>query len=215
MHGCGGFRSRCKNMQSLRDHLRDRHESFMCEICVENKKVFLGEQTLYTKGKLQRHIEKGEPEIGFFGHPMCKFCQKRFYDTMHLYDHLTKNHMQCDLCEKAGVRHKYYRDYRDLEKHFKAAHFLCDDPHCLEQRFVVFYTDIEYQAHLVSTHPELAVSRKVPVQFKVRGSRQEVRQGVDLGMCGRDVYVGTLRRCYTPILHRKLGIRGGSVATWT
>lgn len=36
-------------MQSLKDHLRDRHDSFLCDICLENKKVFLGEQTLYSK----------------------------------------------------------------------------------------------------------------------------------------------------------------------
>lgn len=50
--------------------------------------------------KLKKHVEKGEPELGFFGHPMCKFCVKRFYDTMHLYEHLTREHMECDLCAK-------------------------------------------------------------------------------------------------------------------
>ncbi len=32
--------------------------------------VFVGEQLLYSKGELQRHVEKGEPSQGFLGHPV-------------------------------------------------------------------------------------------------------------------------------------------------
>jgi E3 ubiquitin-protein ligase ZNF598 len=127
---------------------------------------------LFSKGDLDKHIESGDQSQGFAGHPKCKFCKSRFYDTMALYEHLVKNHFSCDICEKNGIKHKYYRDYRDLEKHFRHEHYLCEDPRCLEQKFVVFESQLQYQGHLIQVHPEAGASRKVPVAFRVRGTRR-------------------------------------------
>jgi len=106
--GCGLM---CRSLPSLREHLQKAHERFLCDVCVEHKKAFLGEQTLYSRGDLARHREKGDASRGFFGHPACEFCkQQRFYDTGALYEHLLKNHYSCDLCERhAGIQHRYYR----------------------------------------------------------------------------------------------------------
>jgi hypothetical protein len=68
----------------------------------------------------------GDPKHGFFGHPRCEFCRARFYDKSHLFEHLTKEHYTCHLCEAAGQLHKYYRDYNDLERHFRKDHHLCE-----------------------------------------------------------------------------------------
>lgn len=133
------------SLRGLKDHLRERHERFLCDVCVENKKVFLGEQIRYTKEALSGHQKEGNPEIGFKGHPLCEFCQKRYYDGNHLYDHLIKQHFSCDLCEKEGIRHKYYKNYNDLENHFRQTHFLCEDMRCLEKKFVVFSNPIDFQ----------------------------------------------------------------------
>ncbi|KAK4696713.1 hypothetical protein P7C70_g8328, partial [Phenoliferia sp. Uapishka_3] len=38
------------------------------------------------------------------------------------------------------------------EEHFKTVHFLCPHPTCLEQKFVVFETELDLQAHAVATH---------------------------------------------------------------
>ncbi|GAB5030266.1 avr1b-1 avirulence-like protein [Nannochloropsis oceanica] len=172
--GCGLL---CRSLPSLREHLQRAHERFVCDVCVEHKKAFLGEQTLYTRGELARHRDKGDASRGFFGHPACEFCkQQRFYDTGALYQHLVKNHYSCDLCERhAGIQHRYYRDYPDLERHFRQEHHLCEDPRCLAQRFVVFANPIDYQGHLLAAHPDQAPSssRKLAVAFKVKKGGSE------------------------------------------
>ena len=46
-----------------------------------------------------------------------------------------------------GILYKYYKDYSKLEIHFKNEHYLCDDPLCLEKKFVVFPNSIDLAAH--------------------------------------------------------------------
>jgi hypothetical protein len=46
------------------------------------------------------------------------------------------------------------RDYAELQRHFRAAHFLCEDTRCLAQRFVVFEEEVGLRAHVLASHPE-------------------------------------------------------------
>jgi E3 ubiquitin-protein ligase ZNF598 len=166
---CGS--TKCRSVQGLKDHLKDRHDQHLCEVCLEHKKAFLGEQARYTRAALDVHTAKGDPGRGFFGHPQCKFCKRRLYDADQLYDHLMKQHFACDICEGRGIRHNFYRNYGDLQRHFRAEHFLCEDPRCLEQKFVVFADQVSFQAHVIASHPEQGVSRRVAVNFRIRGQR--------------------------------------------
>lgn len=140
-------------MGAFREHLRAAHDFFLCDVCLEHKKCFLGEQMLYSRGDLARHRDKGDPSHGcvrdacfaasrpclsvyvcrpvlnhagqpashppfppchhaatrasFFGHPACNFCNQRFYDTGHLYQHFVKAHYACDICERHfNIQHK-------------------------------------------------------------------------------------------------------------
>ena len=70
---------------------------------------------------------QGDPKLGQAGHPRCEFCKTRFYDAAQLHDHLVKDHYSCHICERQGILHKYYRDYTDLERHFRSGHFLCEE----------------------------------------------------------------------------------------
>jgi hypothetical protein len=50
----------------------------------------VSEQVLYSKADLDRHMRTGDDagplaEAGFKGHPLCRFCKKRFYDGDELY----------------------------------------------------------------------------------------------------------------------------------
>lgn len=42
----------------------------MYSLFLPRQQVFVGEQQLYSKGELQRHVDKGEPSQGFLGHPV-------------------------------------------------------------------------------------------------------------------------------------------------
>ncbi|CAK4646284.1 hypothetical protein LEN26_016958 [Aphanomyces euteiches] len=167
------------NIKALKQHLNQKHGLAFCDICLEHKHVFLQEQELYTAGGLKKHKTQGNPEEGFNGHPKCDFCQNRFYGNNELHEHLRKNHFECEICLHAyGIENRYYKDYHDMENHFRSEHFLCEEPECLAAKFVVFKNHIEFQAHMTRNHPHVRVSRKIDVHFSIRRADND----------GRDAY---------------------------
>lgn len=162
------------SIPGLKTHLQDVHQLQYCGICLDHKHAFLGEMALFTKEQLKSHSTKGNPREGFPGHPRCDFCFTRFYSNAELFDHLHKNHFECDICVRShGVQNRYYKDYNDLENHFRAEHFLCEEPTCLAHKFVVFKTHIDMQAHLAKEHPHIKTSRKIDVHFTVRRATRD------------------------------------------
>ncbi|TDH66044.1 hypothetical protein CCR75_007125 [Bremia lactucae] len=156
-------------VEALRTHVLNVHDLQYCSICLEHKKVFIGELGLFTKEGLKKHHLKGSRYEGFIGHPRCDFCFSRFYSTTELYEHLRKHHFECDLClYHFHVQNRYYKDYPDLENHFRADHYLCEEPSCLEKKFVVFPSHLDLQAHLTVDHPHIKTSRKINVHFTIR-----------------------------------------------
>jgi len=155
-----------QTFQKLNSHLMEAHGLRICPMCWESRGVFPMEQTLYTKAAYDRHCQKGEDNTAFVGHPMCKFCKTRFYNEDALYYHLKQKHENCHVCRKEGRMHEYYRDYKNLYKHFEKAHFVCTDPECKELKFIVFPTEFELRGHMVSNHPNVRVDRSVPTNFK-------------------------------------------------
>ncbi|KAE8908467.1 hypothetical protein PF005_g17659 [Phytophthora fragariae] len=158
---------------ALKTHVLDVHQLQYCGICLEHKKVFLEELELFSKDGLKRHNTTGKPHEGFMGHPRCDFCFSRFYSTTELYDHLRKNHFECDIClYQLHVQNRYYKDYNDLQNHFRADHFLCEERECLAKKFVVFKSHLDLQGHLAVDHPHIKTSRKIDVHFTVRRASQ-------------------------------------------
>lgn len=117
---------------------------------------------MYTQHGLTDHIKHGDlansssedhESTGFSGHPMCEFCRITFYGNDELFTHCRDRHEQCHICVRNGTgRYQYYVDYPHLENHFQAAHYLCLNTRCLEQRFVVMDNELDLQAHQLSEH---------------------------------------------------------------
>ena len=133
-------------------------------MCLKHKKVFTSEQKLYTRKQLTHHMKYGDDDgiqrgsKAGKGHPVCKFCSIPHFDADHLYQHLTYQHyqvylyplfptlfevnsnlsLQCHLCQSNGPDYEYFNTYNDLEQHFRRHHYLCEEPMCLEKKFVVF-----------------------------------------------------------------------------
>ncbi|GAA5949159.1 hypothetical protein JCM3765_003309 [Sporobolomyces pararoseus] len=144
----------------LKRHVRAAHHSTMCDLCCSNKKIFAHEHELFSlphsappgrhgnvskrENELDAHLEKQ--------HAMCGFCKRWFYDSDGLYKHCREMHEECFVCVRLGVRHQYHLNYDRLEQHFKDAHFLCPHPECLAQKFVVFESELDLQAHALSEH---------------------------------------------------------------
>ncbi|TYZ59242.1 hypothetical protein PybrP1_007883 [[Pythium] brassicae (nom. inval.)] len=168
------------SLAALKTHLMDVHQLQFCAICLEHKKAFLAEHELFSKEQLKRHNTKGTPAQGFSGHPRCDFCFSRHYSTAELYDHLHKTHFECDICLHAlQIQNRYYKNYPDLENHFRADHFLCEEPVCLMKKFVVFRSHLDLHAHLAKEHPHIKASRKLDVHFTIRRATHDDSTGFE------------------------------------
>jgi hypothetical protein len=150
-----------RDIKTLSRHVSTEHDNqyLMCNLCIENKKVFPSEQKIYTRIEYENHLRNGG-EDGFEGHPKCEFCKKRYYDKDALFFHLQKDHFTCHLCERAGIRYRYYSDYNSLEEHFRKEHILCEEPECLQKKFVVFADPIDHAAHMLNCHPHIQVNNR-------------------------------------------------------
>ena len=162
----------------LKKHARTEHDKLFCDLCTKNKKIFTQEHTLFTQHDLNRHTKDGDAaagsnagegeNTGFTGHPACEFCRITFYDSDQLFAHCRDRHEQCFLCIRNGTgRYQYYVDYPHLETHFQSEHFLCLNPQCLEQRFIVFNSELDLQAHQLSEHNAVVgkTARRIETNF--------------------------------------------------
>ncbi|KAH9303106.1 hypothetical protein KI387_014689, partial [Taxus chinensis] len=172
-----------KHIDQLRRHLYHVHKLTMCKLCLEGRKVFIGEQKLYTRAQLERHLSKGDSEVdgseiergGFMGHPICDFCRKRFYGDNELYMHMQTEHYTCHICQRRNPGHyEYFQNYNDLEAHFSQDHFLCENPDCLAKKFVVFVSESELKRHNAIEHAgnmsrsQRNAALQIPVSFQYR-----------------------------------------------
>lgn len=165
---CSVCEATFSTVRKLRDHLARVHQKYLCGVCVENRKVFVKEQILYSKEELARHMRKGDaagpmsPAHGFKGHTWCEFCKKHFYGEAELYSHMQTAHLRCWICKKANPdKFMFYRDVEELTRHFRNEHFFCEHPACKhkhpEER--VFATEKLAQNHFGTEHAE-GMSRK-------------------------------------------------------
>ncbi|KAJ6847205.1 zinc finger protein 598-like [Iris pallida] len=185
-------RSKFRNIEQLKGHLFHQHKMFMCSLCMEGRKVFICEQKLYTRSQLNQHIHTGDSEVdgtetergGFMGHPMCEFCRNPFYGDNELYMHMSTEHYTCHICQRQHPgQYDYFRNYDDLETHFRQEHFLCEDEACLAKKFIVFQSDAEMKRHNTIEHggnmsrSKRNAALQIPTSFRYRSNDQDQRRG--------------------------------------
>lgn len=186
-------RARFRNIEQLKGHLFHRHKLLMCSLCLEGRKVFICEQKLYTRAQLNQHINSGDSVVdgtesergGFMGHPMCEFCRTPFYGDNELYTHMSTEHYTCHICQRQHPgQYEYYKNYDDLEIHFRQNHFLCEDEACLAKKFVVFQSEAEMKRHNAIEHggrmsrAKRNAALQIPICFRYRrNNEQEHRRG--------------------------------------
>ncbi|KAK7337574.1 hypothetical protein VNO77_18156 [Canavalia gladiata] len=186
-------RAKFRNIGQLKGHLFHRHKLHMCSLCLEGRKVFICEQKLYTRAQLNQHISTGDSEVdgsesergGFMGHPMCEFCRTPFYGDNELYTHMSTEHYTCHICQRQHPgQYEYYKNYDDLEIHFRQEHFLCEDESCLAKKFVVFQSEAEMKRHNAIEHggrmsrSKRNAALQIPTSFRYRhGNDHDQRRG--------------------------------------
>ncbi|PIN24559.1 hypothetical protein CDL12_02706 [Handroanthus impetiginosus] len=186
-------RAKFRNIEQLKGHIFHKHRLFMCSLCLEGRKVFICEQKLYTRSQLTQHINTGDSEVdgtesergGFAGHPMCEFCRTPFYGDNELYTHMSTEHYTCHICQRQHPgQYEYYKNYDDLEIHFRRDHFLCEEEGCLAKKFIVFQSESELKRHNALEHggrmsrSQRSAALQIPTSFRYRRrSEQENRRG--------------------------------------
>ncbi|XP_027916149.1 E3 ubiquitin-protein ligase ZNF598-like [Vigna unguiculata] len=186
-------RDKFRNIGQLKGHMFHRHKLHMCSLCLEGRKVFICEQKLYSRAQLKQHISTGDSEVdgsesergGFMGHPLCEYCGTPFYGDNELYLHMSTEHYTCHICQRQHPGHyDYFKNYDDLEIHFRQEHFLCEDEACLAKKFVVFQSEAEMKRHNASEHggrmsrSKRNAALQIPTSFRYRhGNEQEQRRG--------------------------------------
>ncbi|CAA7030549.1 unnamed protein product [Microthlaspi erraticum] len=176
-------RMRIKSVEQLKGHLYHKHKLNMCNLCLEGRKIFICEQKLYTRAQLNQHIHTGDSEVdgtesergGFAGHPMCEFCRNPFYGDNELYTHMSTEHYTCHLCSRSQQgQYEYYKNYDDLELHFRRDHCLCEDDSCLAKKFIVFQNESELKRHNAIEHggrmsrAQRSAALQIPTSFRYR-----------------------------------------------
>ncbi|CAD8095675.1 unnamed protein product [Paramecium sonneborni] len=140
------------NYNQLRIHLKEQHQRYFCDVCIEQKTCFLVEQQVYTEYQYRHHLQHGDyDEDGnlIFKHPYCKYCKKNFYDEDKFKQHLNIAHINCSMCEDR--KFVFYKDHGSYEKHLKLSHYLCEEPEC-KQMLVVFKSSGELDLHKTQNH---------------------------------------------------------------
>ncbi|XP_076242841.1 E3 ubiquitin-protein ligase ZNF598 isoform X2 [Calliopsis andreniformis] len=175
------------SFNSLKNHMRFRHELHYCDLCVENLKIFSHERRCYTRSDLAQHRRKGDiDDKSHKGHPLCEFCDQRYMDNDELFRHLRRDHLYCHFCDADGL-HQYYCSYDYLRDHFRQEHFLCEEGTCSEEKFTcVFRTDIDLKAHKASAHSKqlskaaAKQARTLELEFTLapRGDNRMNRRGM-------------------------------------
>lgn len=142
-----------RNFQQYKDHMRKEHQLFPCELCVKNLQIFYHERKFYNRKDLATHKRVGDPnDKSYKGHPLCKFCDERYFDNDDLVKHLRKDHYFCHFCDADGLM-DYFDNYEFLRKHFAEQHFLCEEGDCRHIQFTnVFRTEIDLKAHTSTMH---------------------------------------------------------------
>lgn len=143
-------RKEFSHRHELLDHVKMDHKLNVCEICLDGRHQFASEYQLFTKEQLSKHKKTGDKT--FKGHPRCEFCCILFFSGDELFEHCRDKHEVCFICERQGRTDQYYRHYAHLQEHFNSNHFLCREKSCLEKKFVVFATEMEFKDHDFTEH---------------------------------------------------------------
>ena len=163
-----------ETFEILREHVRQKHRYFYCDLCVEHLNLFPFERKYYTRQDLVQHIRQGDrDDKSFKGHPLCKFCDNHFLDNDHLFKHMRQEHYYCHLCTSDNVYYRFVYNRMDQMKfsfiyilvsflfsnfellldHYRKSHYLCEIGQCKNIQFTnVFMTEVEFRAHQAAQH---------------------------------------------------------------
>lgn len=133
-------------------HFKSAHSALLCSTCIENNHQFWYEYVTYTPESLNKHRKGTLGEAGFDGHIHCPFCALWLYNKDCAKRHGNYNHQICTVCDSLGIKFQFYRDYAQLEEHYRSRHYCCDSPACIRNYCYVYAYKSELCVHCMSVH---------------------------------------------------------------
>ncbi|KAM0672317.1 RING Zn-finger domain-containing protein [Ordospora colligata] len=141
----------CSTLAQLRKHYSE-HGLVLCSECIYGRKDFWDEFKLYKSSTIKDHRNGMLGEEGFIGHVFCVHCKSYLYDADNARQHCNIEHEMCQICDMVGLKYKYYRNFKDLESHYRNAHYCCMFDQCLANKCYAFTYQTELLAHLTKIH---------------------------------------------------------------
>ena len=140
------------DMNHLKKHLKEKHKRTYCEICLQNQTLLLSEQKVYRFPDHHEHLTQGdcdEDDNIVLYHPLCPFCNIRFFNEDAFLIHMKGEHIRCNLCNLKENPHVYYKNEQSLRIHHEKSHFACSYQECSK---VAFKTKEELENHINKVH---------------------------------------------------------------
>jgi len=132
--------------ESMTQHMKMKHAKSFCTMCMQNLKLFSSERRFYTDVGLKNHVEHGDTDGKFHSHPICEFCNLRFFDDGKLMRHLQRKHLTCHVCDDSN--HIFYSGQSELWNHLCSEHFACEFSRCSS----AFKTKKKLENHIFKKH---------------------------------------------------------------
>lgn len=134
-----------KNYKALKQHLQAEHDRTVCDVCTRHEYIFSDEYQLIAPNKIKEHLKKK--------HIYCKYCNSYHYGSTEFLKHCRQVHIGCIVCERVNPdKPLYFKAYGELKKHYMDKHYMCMVPSCLEDKHIVFQTEMELQKHMLEAH---------------------------------------------------------------
>ena len=141
-----------RSKKDLLIHFKKEHSALLCSTCVEHNHQFWYEYSSYTLETLGQHRKGKLNEPGFDGHVFCPFCNYWLYSKERAKKHCMQEHQICTVCDVLGLKLQFFKNFTDLEQHYRSRHFCCNDPICKRNHCYVYGYKSELCAHSIAHH---------------------------------------------------------------
>ncbi|KAF6779054.1 hypothetical protein AHF37_01650 [Paragonimus kellicotti] len=139
-----------KSLSALNRHTTLVHQLSYCDLCIRYSRLLPCEFVPMKQSDLLEHRKWDKDRKK--GHPMCEFCEERFYEMEDLISHIRDRHFLCDLCMTMG-RFEVFREQCELLQHYGDSHYLCIECRA-RQRISCFATEERLGLHRFQEHPD-------------------------------------------------------------
>lgn len=149
---CKECNAKFASKKDLMAHFKNVHSLLLCSTCVDQGHRFWYEYSSYTPETLGKHRRGNSNEPGFDGHIHCTFCSIWLYSKEIARKHCMLEHQICTVCDVLGKKLQFFKNFSELEQHYRSQHFCCSQAVCVRNHCYVYAYKSELCAHSITHH---------------------------------------------------------------